>query len=119
MLNRSNKHHYSLHSFRATDITAYLKNSGKLEVAQHIANHESPRTTKLYDRRQDDISLDEIERIAIGSIRCRFQLKRRLSHFQRYFFQLNRDWSRFFQLNRRLLVTAKASVQVSWISIRC
>jgi hypothetical protein len=37
----------------------------RLEVAQHIANHESPRTTKLYDRRQDEISLDEIERIAI------------------------------------------------------
>jgi hypothetical protein len=49
----------------APGITAYLKNSGKLEVAQHIANHESPRTTKLYDRRQDEISLDEIERIAI------------------------------------------------------
>ncbi len=46
------------HTFRATGITAYLKNSGKLEVAQHIANHESPRTTKLYDRRQDEISLD-------------------------------------------------------------
>jgi integrase/recombinase XerD len=53
------------HTFRATGITAYLKNSGKLEVAQHIANHESPRTTKLYDRRQDEISLDEIERITI------------------------------------------------------
>ena len=39
----------------ATGITAYLKNSGKLEVAQHIANHESPRATKLYDRRQDEI----------------------------------------------------------------
>jgi integrase len=39
------------HTFRATCITAYLKNSGKLEVAQQIANHESPRTTKLYDRR--------------------------------------------------------------------
>jgi len=37
----------------------------KLDVAQQIANHESPRTTKLYDRRQDEISLDEIERIAI------------------------------------------------------
>ncbi len=49
----------------ATGITAYLKNSGKLEVAQQIANHESPRTTKLYDRRQDEISLDEIERITI------------------------------------------------------
>ena len=39
--------------------------SGKLENAQHIANHESPRTTKLYDRRQDEISLDEVVRIAI------------------------------------------------------
>jgi site-specific recombinase XerD len=53
------------HTFRATGITAYLKNSGKLECAQFIANHESPRTTKLYDRREDEISLDEVERIAI------------------------------------------------------
>ena len=53
------------HTFRATGITAYLKNNGRLETAQHIANHESPRTTKLYDRRQDEISLDEVERIAI------------------------------------------------------
>lgn len=53
------------HTFRATGITAYLKNGGNLETAQHIAGHESPRTTKLYDRRQDEISLDEVERIAI------------------------------------------------------
>lgn len=53
------------HTFRATGITAYMKNGGKLEHAQQIANHESPRTTKLYDRSRDDISLDEIERIAI------------------------------------------------------
>jgi integrase/recombinase XerD len=53
------------HTFRATGITAYLKNNGTLEAAQNIANHESPRTTKLYDRRQDEISLDEVERIAI------------------------------------------------------
>ena len=53
------------HTFPATGITAYLKNKGTLEAAQHIANHESPRTTKLYDRRQDEISLDEVERIAI------------------------------------------------------
>jgi hypothetical protein len=46
-------------------ITAYLKNKGTLEAAQHIANHESPRTTKLYDRRQDEITLDEVECIAI------------------------------------------------------
>ena len=53
------------HTFRATGITAYLKNNGALETAQHIANHASPRTTMLYDRRQEDISLDEVERIAI------------------------------------------------------
>jgi integrase len=53
------------HTFRATGITAYLKNAGRLEVAQQIAAHESSRTTGLYDRRGDDISLDEVERIAI------------------------------------------------------
>lgn len=53
------------HTFRATGITAYLKNAGTLEHAQTMANHSSPRTTKLYDRRQDDISLDEVERIVI------------------------------------------------------
>ena len=41
------------HTFRATGITAYLKNNGTLETAQHIANHQSPRTTMLYDRRQE------------------------------------------------------------------
>jgi site-specific recombinase XerD len=53
------------HTFRATGITAYLKNGGKLEVAQQMAAHESARTTGLYDRRGDEISLDEVERIAI------------------------------------------------------
>jgi integrase/recombinase XerD len=50
------------HSFRATGITAYLKNGGKLEIAQQMANHESARTTGLYDRRSDEISLDEVEK---------------------------------------------------------
>ncbi len=53
------------HRFLATGITAYLENGGTLEHAQQIAAHESPRTTKLYDRTSDQISLDEIERIAI------------------------------------------------------
>ncbi len=53
------------HTFRATGITAYLKNGGRLEIAQQIAAHESSRTTGLYDRRGDDVSLDEVERIAI------------------------------------------------------
>jgi integrase/recombinase XerD len=53
------------HTFRATGITAYLKNNGTLEHAQTLANHASPRTTKLYDRRSDQISLDEVEKISI------------------------------------------------------
>jgi site-specific recombinase XerD len=53
------------HTFRATGITTYLQNGGTLEHAQQIAAHESPRTTKLYDRTQDEISLDEAERIRI------------------------------------------------------
>ncbi|HXM64495.1 MAG TPA: tyrosine-type recombinase/integrase [Terriglobales bacterium] len=53
------------HTFRATGITAYLKNGGKLEIAQQIAAHESSRTTGLYDRRDDDVNLDEVERIGI------------------------------------------------------
>ncbi|MBX9623328.1 MAG: site-specific integrase [Gemmataceae bacterium] len=53
------------HTFRATGITAYLGNGGTIENAQAIAAHESPRTTKLYDRTSDEITLDEIERILI------------------------------------------------------
>lgn len=53
------------HTFRATGITAYLENGGTIENAQTIAAHESPRTTKLYDRTSDEITLDEVERIVI------------------------------------------------------
>src|SRR4051812_3169758 len=57
--------HIGCHTFRATGITAYLDNGGTLENAQLMAAHESPRTTKLYDRTGDEITLDEVERIAI------------------------------------------------------
>ena len=53
------------HTFRATGITAYLENGGTIENAQQIAAHESPKTTKLYDRTNDQITLDEVERIVI------------------------------------------------------
>lgn len=53
------------HTFRATGITAYLKNGGTLEKAAIMANHSSTRTTQLYDRRGDEISLDEVERVMI------------------------------------------------------
>jgi site-specific recombinase XerD len=53
------------HSLRATGITDYLKSDGTLEHAQAMANHSSPRTTKLYDRRNDELTLDEYERVGI------------------------------------------------------
>jgi site-specific recombinase XerD len=51
------------HTFRATGITIYLTNGGDLEKAQQMAAHESPRTTKLYDRRNDVVSLDEVGKV--------------------------------------------------------
>ncbi|MCA0279079.1 MAG: site-specific integrase [Proteobacteria bacterium] len=51
------------HTFRATGITAYLVNNGTLEKAAKMANHASTRTTQLYDRRNDDVVISEVERI--------------------------------------------------------
>jgi integrase len=53
------------HTFRATGITAYLANGGTLEHAQAMAAHESPRTTKLYDRTKERLTQDEVERIRL------------------------------------------------------
>ncbi|CAH2605992.1 Tyrosine-type recombinase/integrase (plasmid) [Rhodovastum atsumiense] len=53
------------HSWRARGITAYLENGGLLEHAQAMAGHASARTTKLYDRRGEQVSLDEVERITL------------------------------------------------------
>lgn len=53
------------HTFRATGITVYLQNGGSLEAAQRMANHESIRTTKLYDRTHEQVTLDEVERIVL------------------------------------------------------
>ncbi len=55
----------SNHSFRGTGITEYLRNGGDLEIAARIAGHESMRTTQLYNRVHEELSLDEIERIHI------------------------------------------------------
>ena len=54
------------HTFRATGITNYLTNSGSLEIAQQMAAHADGRATKLYDRRNEQVSIDEIERITIS-----------------------------------------------------
>ena len=63
----SSRHHAPIgnHTFRATGITAYLGNGGVLEHAQSMAAHESPRTTKLYDRTQERLTQDEVERIRL------------------------------------------------------
>ena len=53
------------HTFRATGITDYLTNGGKLEIAQRMAGHSNAKTTGLYDRRNDDISVSEVERVGI------------------------------------------------------
>ena len=53
------------HTLRATGITTYLKKGGKLEIAQQIAADESSRTSGLYNRRDDDVSLNELEKISI------------------------------------------------------
>ena len=53
------------HTFRGTGITAYLKNGGTLEKAREMANHADTRTTRLYDRRAEDVSLDDVEKIGI------------------------------------------------------
>ena len=53
------------HSMRATGLTDYLKSGGTLEKAQEMANHSSPRTTKLYDRRNEELTLDEYEKVGI------------------------------------------------------
>ncbi len=53
------------HTFHATGITAYLANGGALEHAQEMAAHESPRTTKLYDRTKERLTQDEVERIRL------------------------------------------------------
>jgi len=53
------------HTWRATGITIYLENDGRLEHAQQMAGHESPRTAKLYDRTKEEITLSEVERIRL------------------------------------------------------
>jgi len=57
--------HICNHTFRGTGITTYLENGGTLENAQKMAAHASTRTTQLYDRRRDDVTLDEVVKINI------------------------------------------------------
>ena len=56
------------HSFRATGVTEYMNSGGTIEIAQRIAGHTSPATTRIYDRSEDQLTLEEIERVQIGKI---------------------------------------------------
>jgi len=53
------------HTFHATGITDYLTNGGKRKIAQRMAGHSNAKTTGLYDRRNDEISVSEIGRVSI------------------------------------------------------
>jgi integrase len=54
------------HTFRGSGITSYLGHpDARLEVAQYMAGHADPKTTRIYDRRQEIVTLDEVERIGI------------------------------------------------------
>ena len=57
------------HSFRATGVTEYMNSGGTIEIAQRIAGHTSPATTRIYDRSGDRLTLEEIERVQIGKKR--------------------------------------------------
>ena len=53
------------HSFRAIGITDYMENGGDITIAQRMAGHADIKTTQVYDRRADEISFSEIERVGI------------------------------------------------------
>ena len=48
--------------YRDTD---YLTGSGRIEVAQRMAGHSNAKTTGFYERRNDDVSVGEVEWIGI------------------------------------------------------
>lgn len=62
------------HTFRATGITDYLTNGCRIEVAQRMAGHSNAKTTGLYDRRNDDVSVGKVERIGIYTFARRFSV---------------------------------------------
>jgi len=55
----------SCHSFRATAITDLLTQGVPLEDVQYLAGHSDPRTTRLYDRRQKQVTRNIVERISV------------------------------------------------------
>ena len=58
------------HSFRAIGITDYLERGGDINIAKRMAGHSNVKTTELYDRRGDEVSFSEIERVQATRIPC-------------------------------------------------
>ena len=56
---------YGNHTWRGTGITLFLENGGAMDLAQDIAGHADPRTTRLYDRRAERIRQNDIELIRV------------------------------------------------------
>ena len=107
------------HTFRATGITAYLEAGGTLENAQAMAAHESPRTTKLYDRTGDEITLDEVERIAIRARGLKWRRtwlranRRQVISHRQLSTQSGRSSARFERTLRLLVCLYLSAVKVS------
>ncbi len=55
----------SPHSFRVTTITDLLEQGVPLADVQYLAGHADPRTTRLYDRRQQRVTRNIVERISV------------------------------------------------------
>ena len=51
------------HTFRASGITNYPCHGGTLGKAMNMANHESARTTVLYDHSGDELTAEEIQEV--------------------------------------------------------
>jgi len=55
----------SPHSFCVSAVTDLLTQGIPLKDVQYLAGHASPRTTRLYDRRQKKVTRNIVERISI------------------------------------------------------
>jgi site-specific recombinase XerD len=55
----------SPHSIRVCALTDLLQQGVPLADVQYLAGHSDPRTTRLYDRRQQRVTRNIVERISV------------------------------------------------------
>ena len=84
------------HSFRATGVTEYMNSGGTIEIAQRIAGHTSPATTRIYDRSGDRLTLEEIEKVQIGKINIVEFCARSLRSME-FSYLISRNWTLFYE----------------------